>query len=68
MVLIIGDRIEDDMSDARWRATDSAANKPVGVRISHEAIQDKGEAACLQKAQEKYDGLSSAVRVTTSDF
>jgi len=68
MTLIIGDRIDDDLSDARWRATDSVANKPVGVRISHEALKDKGESACLQKARDKYDGSSSAVRVTTSDF
>jgi hypothetical protein len=27
-----------------------------------------GEAACLQKAVEKYDGSTDSVRVTTDDF
>lgn len=68
MALIIGDRIEDTLERARWRATDSVTSKPVGVQVSHEALQDKGESACLDKAREKYDGSSSAVHVTTTDF
>lgn len=68
MPLDIGDRIDDDLSDARWRAKDSLTSRPVGVRVSHEALQDMGESACLQKAVEKYDGSTDSVRVTTGDF
>jgi hypothetical protein len=68
MALIIGERVQDSLERARWRATDSATSQPVGVNISHEALADNGETACLDKAQEKYDGAASSVDVTTSDF
>lgn len=68
MALIIGERIEDSLERGRWRATDSVTSKPVGVNISHEALRDQGEEACLDKARDKYDGSASSVDVTTSDF
>lgn len=68
MALIIGDRLEDDLSDARWLAKNSETGKPVGVRVSLEALADKGETSCLQRALVKYDGSSDSVRVTTGDF
>jgi hypothetical protein len=68
MALNIGERVPGDEFDARWRAADSVTSKQVGVRISHEALQDHGEQVCLEKAQEKYDGRSESVRVVTSDF
>ena len=67
-MLNIGERVDDDLSDARWRAVDAATDRPVGVRVSHQALQDYGEQACLQKALNKYDGSAESVRVTTSDF
>ena len=68
MTLTIQDRIEDSLERARWRATNSATGAHVSVSASHEAIADKGEMACLSKAQEKYDGAANAVDVTTGDF
>lgn len=68
MALNIGERIDDDMADARWRATDTTTGNPVGVRISREALQDHGVSDCLAKATEKFVDGSSGVRVTTSDF
>lgn len=68
MALIIGDRVEDSLERARWRATDSVTNANVGVKVSHEALIDHGEADCLAKAVGKYDGSTEVVDVTTSDF
>lgn len=68
MALIIGDRVDDTLERARWRAKDSITGADVAVRISHEALTDKGEAACLDKASEKYDGSRTSVDVTTGDF
>jgi hypothetical protein len=68
MALIIGDRVEDSLDRARWRARDSATNADVAVTISCEALTDKGEAACLAKAEEKYDGSARRVDVNNSDF
>jgi len=68
MTLIIGDRVDDTLERARWRAKDSDTGADVAVKISHEALMDRGEANCLQKAREKYDGSGNPVDVTTGDF
>jgi hypothetical protein len=68
MALEIGERAGETLERVQWRAKDSATGNAVGVHVSHEALQDKGEAACLEKAKQKYDGKSTAVHVTTSDF
>jgi len=68
MTLIIGDRVDDTLERARWRARDSITGVDVAVRISHEALTDKGEAACLGKALEKYHGSGNPVDVTSGDF
>jgi hypothetical protein len=68
MALIIGERVQDDINRARWRATDAITGAVVAVTVSLEALSDKGEAACLSKAIEKYNGSGSRVDVTTGDF
>lgn len=68
MALVIGDRIADGLDRAGWRATDSITGANIAVNISFEALADKGEAECLSKAQEKYDGSGNPVHVTTGDF
>lgn len=68
MALVIGDRVEDTLERARWRATDSATGAFVAVHVSLQALTDKGEASCLNKADKKYDGKSGSVDVTTGDF
>ncbi len=68
MALDIGERIGDSLGRARWRATDSITKKSVKVNVSHEALKDNDEAACLDKAREKYNGSADSVDVTASDF
>ena len=68
MTLIIGDRTDDTLERARWKAKDSATGADVAVSVSHEALTDRGEASCLSKAQEKYNGSGSPVDITTGDF
>ena len=68
MALIIGDRVADSLERARWSAEDSVTGAHVAVKVSHDALEDKGESACLDKAIEKYDGSESSVDVTTGDF
>ena len=68
MALIIGDRVDDSLERARWRAEDSSTGSHVAVSVSFEALTDKGEAACLSKAEDKYGGSGSSVDVTTGDF
>lgn len=67
MALEIQQRIDDDLEGARYRAKDTENGQAVGVYVSHEALQDYGEEACLNVAQTKYDG-SIPVRVTKADF
>jgi hypothetical protein len=68
MALQIEDRVDDTMDRVRFRAKDSATGKSVAVTISHEAFKDHGEAACLDKAQGKYNRSAGSVDVTTGDF
>lgn len=68
MALILGDRVADDFTRARWRATDSVLGKPVSVHITHKALQDFGEPACLAKAVKKFVSPAGAVHITNDDF
>lgn len=68
MALIIGERVQNSMERARWRAKDSATDNHVMISISFDALTDKGEAICLSKAEDKYDGSGSPVDVTSRDF
>lgn len=68
MGLEIVERIEDIVERVRFRATDAETGNPVGVRISHEAFNDYGEAACLERARQKYRSPENSVDVTTEDF
>lgn len=68
MSLQVGERVQDTPERARWRGTDLATGNAVPVTVSHEALQDKGEAACLQMARQKYKSPATSVDVTTGDF
>lgn len=68
MSLQVGERLPDTLERARWRGTDAVTGGTVSITISHEALKDEGEAACLSKACEKYKSPSTSVDVTTVDF
>lgn len=68
MVLQIGERTTDSLERVQFRAVDSDTNRHVIVTISHEVFCDRGKNVCLDKAREKYNGISNSVDVTTQDF
>jgi hypothetical protein len=70
MPLAFTDDTTENMGRKLFRATGSRGG-PVIVEVSHEALQDYGEARALQRASDKYDaGQVSNGRVTvlTSDL
>lgn len=68
MTLTIVERVNDTLARARWRGTDAVTDNPVTVTVSHEAIDDRGEVACLKMAVRKYRSPDSSVEVTNGDF
>lgn len=68
MPLITHERLPDTFERARWRAEDSATGIFVGITVSHEALQDLGQDACLTKAKDKYKGIDTMIDITTGDF